>query len=39
MLIGAKFGAQFANNLPINQMKRIFAAFMILIGFKMLFGK
>jgi uncharacterized membrane protein YfcA len=39
MFIGAKFGAQMANNIPINMMKKSFAVFTILIGVKMLFGK
>lgn len=39
MVIGAKFGAQFANTLPIDVMRKAFGIFVILIGIKTFFGK
>ncbi|NMM63679.1 sulfite exporter TauE/SafE family protein [Clostridium sp. P21] len=39
MLIGAKFGAQMANAIPISIVKKGFAIFTILVGIKMFFGK
>lgn len=39
MLISAKFGAQLANMLPINIMKKSFGVFIILVGIKTVFGK
>jgi len=39
MLIGAKFGAQFANMLPINILKKAFGLFIILVGIKTFLGK
>jgi len=39
MVIGAKFGAQFANTLPIDVMRKAFGIFVILIGLKTFFGK
>lgn len=39
MLICAKFGAQLANVLPINIMKKAFGIFIILVGIKTFFGK
>lgn len=39
MLICAKFGAQLANVLPINIMKKAFGIFIILVGIKTCFGK
>lgn len=34
MVIGAKFGAQFANTLPLEVLRKAFAIFVILIGIK-----
>jgi len=39
MLICAKFGAQLANVLPVNIMKKAFGVFIILVGIKTFFGK
>lgn len=39
MLIGAKFGARFANHLPVSLLKRVFGLFVILVGIKTVFGK
>lgn len=39
MLFSAKFGAQFANMLPVSVMKKAFGIFIILIGIKTFFGK
>jgi hypothetical protein len=39
MLIGAKFGAQLVNIIPMNIMKRAFGIFVILVGIKIFFGK
>jgi len=39
MVIGAKFGAQVANTLPIDIMRKAFGIFVILIGIKTFFGK
>ena len=39
MIIGAKFGAQLVNIIPMNIMKRAFGIFVILVGIKIFFGK
>ncbi|KYH29615.1 sulfite exporter TauE/SafE family protein [Clostridium colicanis] len=39
MLIGAKFGAQIANILPVDILKKAFAIFIIFVGIKMFLGK
>lgn len=39
MLIGGKFGGQFANMLPVDIMKKAFGVFIILVGIKTIFGK
>ena len=39
MIICAKFGAQFANNLPLDVMKKTFGVFLILVGIKTYLGK
>lgn len=39
MVIGAKFGAQFANMLPLDVLRKAFGVFVILIGIKTFFGK
>ncbi|HIH74877.1 MAG TPA: TSUP family transporter [Methanosarcina sp.] len=39
IVIGAKFGAQFANTLPLDIMRKAFGAFIILVGIKTFFGK
>lgn len=39
MLIGAKFGAQFANILPVNVLKKAFGIFVIIVGIKTFLGK
>ncbi len=39
MLIGAKFGAQLVNIIPMNIMKKAFGIFVILVGIKTFFGK
>ena len=39
MVIGAKFGAQFANMLPLDVMRKGFGIFVILVGIKTFFGK
>lgn len=39
MLIGAKFGAQIANIIPINILKKAFGLFVIFVGVKMFLGK
>jgi len=39
MLIGSKFGAQFANMLPMNILKKAFGIFVILVGIKTFLGK
>ena len=39
MIIGAKFGAKFANQLPAASMSKIFSVFIIGIGLRMFFGK
>lgn len=39
MLIGAKFGAQWANQLPMAVMKKAFGVFIVLVGIKMFLGK
>ncbi|HOW15778.1 sulfite exporter TauE/SafE family protein [Methanosarcina sp.] len=39
MVIGAKFGAQFANSLPLDVLRKAFGIFVILIGIKTFFGK
>ena len=38
-VIGGYFGSKLAISLPEVSLKKIFAGFIILIGFKMLFGK
>lgn len=39
MIICSKFGAQFANNLPLDLMKKAFGVFLILVGIKTYLGK
>jgi uncharacterized membrane protein YfcA len=39
MIIGAKFGAQLVNIIPMNIMKRAFGIFVILVGIRIFFGK
>lgn len=39
MVIGAKFGAQIANGLPLDVLRKAFGIFVILIGIKTFFGK
>lgn len=39
LAIGAKFGARFAQQLPMPTMKKVFGAFLILVGIKTIFGK
>ncbi len=39
MLISAKFGAQFANMLPIDVLRKSFGIFLILVGIKTFMGK
>jgi uncharacterized membrane protein YfcA len=39
MVIGAKFGAQFANMLPVDVLRKAFGIFVILIGIKTFLGK
>ncbi|MPM99027.1 hypothetical protein SDC9_146217 [bioreactor metagenome] len=39
MVIGAKFGAQFANSLPLEVLRKSFGIFVILVGIKTFFGK
>jgi uncharacterized membrane protein YfcA len=39
MVISAKFGAQLANTLPLDIMRKAFGIFIILIGVKTFFGK
>lgn len=39
MLIGARFGGQIANILPVNILKKAFALFIIFVGVKMFLGK
>jgi hypothetical protein len=38
-VIGGYFGSKLAITLPEVSLKKIFAVFIILVGFKMLFGK
>ena len=35
LFIGAKFGAQMANSLPVDLLRRLFGIFIILVGIKM----
>lgn len=39
MIISAKFGAQFANMLPLEILRKAFGIFVILLGIKTFFGK
>lgn len=39
LIISAKFGAEIAQKLPISAIKKVFAAFLILVGIKTFFGK
>jgi uncharacterized membrane protein YfcA len=39
MLISAKFGAQFANMLPLDVLRKSFGIFVILVGIKTFLGK
>lgn len=39
MVIGAKFGAQFANMLPLDVLRKAFGIFVVLVGIKTFFGK
>ena len=39
MFISAKFGAQFANMLPMNVLRKAFGIFVILVGIKTYLGK
>ncbi len=39
LFIGAKYGAQLANNLPVELLKKLFGVFLMLVGIKMLLGK
>lgn len=39
MVISAKFGAQFANMLPMDAMRKTFGIFVILVGIKTFLGK
>ena len=39
MVISAKFGAQFANILPLDVMRKAFGIFVILVGVKTFLGK
>lgn len=39
MVISAKFGAQFANMLPLDVLRKSFGIFVILIGIKTFLGK
>lgn len=39
MVISAKFGAQFANALPMDVLRKAFGVFVILVGIKAFFGK
>lgn len=39
MVISAKFGAQFANTLPMDILRKTFGIFVILIGIKTFLGK
>lgn len=36
LFIGAKFGAQFANQLPVELLKKLFAVLLVFVGFRML---
>lgn len=38
-VIGGYFGSKIALNIPVDNLKRVFAVFMILVGIKMLFSK
>jgi uncharacterized protein len=39
MIISAKFGAQFANTLPMDVLRKAFGIFVILVGIKTYLGK
>ena len=39
MVISAKFGAEFANTLPMDVLRKAFGIFVITIGIKTFFGK
>jgi uncharacterized protein len=39
MVISAKFGAQFANMLPLDVLRKAFGIFVILVGIKTFMGK
>jgi len=39
MIIGAKFGAQLANALPLDVLRKGFGIFIILVGIKTFIGK
>lgn len=39
LFIGAKYGAQMANSLPIDLLRRLFGVFVILVGVKLILGK
>ena len=39
MVIGAKYGAQFANTLPMDTLRKAFGIFVILVGIKTFVGK
>ncbi len=39
MIIGAKAGAKLANQIPAEQMRRLFSIFVIIVGIKMFLGK
>jgi uncharacterized membrane protein YfcA len=39
MVISAKFGAQFANMLPIDTLRKAFSIFVIIVGIKTYLGK
>lgn len=39
LFIGAKFGAQIASHLPVDLLRKFFAVFIIIIGFRMLLIK
>ena len=38
-IIGSYFGSRFAVTIPADSLKRVFGAFIILVGIKMIFGK
>jgi uncharacterized protein len=39
MVISAKFGAEFANMLPMDVLRKAFGIFVILVGIKTYLGK